>query len=199
MVARFVLSTRCRPMLARCICVTRVGSLERQDAMRREFPVQNRNPDLRHAVRPAQRCICSVTRTQSNREPGQKDGCLSLQLFSPMRAHWRRDCVGRLPRDLSAPRHSRTAITLRERAMASCSTRTFLTLCRASLYLAAPCAASLLVFPLDCARKKPTEGGAAAMDARRPMAVSGSQRPKRQDLGHNDGRDGEGQGRNYHD
>jgi hypothetical protein len=32
--------------------VTRGGYLERRDAAGREFPVQNRDPDLRHAVRP---------------------------------------------------------------------------------------------------------------------------------------------------
>jgi hypothetical protein len=30
---------------------SRGGYLERRDAMGREFPVQNRNPDLRHALR----------------------------------------------------------------------------------------------------------------------------------------------------
>lgn len=42
-------ATRC---CADAFAVTRCGYLERRDAAGREFAVQNRDPDLRHAVRP---------------------------------------------------------------------------------------------------------------------------------------------------
>jgi hypothetical protein len=57
MVVRSVLSVGgCLPARRRwpnAFAITRAGNLERRDATRRELPVQNRNPDLRHAVRPS--------------------------------------------------------------------------------------------------------------------------------------------------